>query len=206
MTESVDIKQIAVQVLENEAKTIAKLCSYIGPEFEHAVMLLLHCQGKVVVTGIGKSGHIGRKLAATLTSTGTRAVFMHAAEAAHGDLGIIAPNDVVIVLSNSGITAEIIDILPIINDIGAPIIAITGDPESPLAKASKVVLSIKIEREADPRGLVPTSSAVAMLALGDALAMAVSLARGFTVEDFLRLHPKGRLGQLGQSASRSREL
>ena len=190
------IKEIAIQVLKDEAQAVENLCAFIGPEFERAAEMLLQCEGRVVVTGIGKAGHIGRKLAATLASTGTHALFVSAAEAAHGDLGMMKDGDVVIALSHSGASDEVVHILPVIHDIGAHLIAITSKPESPLAKAASVVLLTGVEKEADPRGLAPTSSAVAMLALGDALAMAVSVARGFTREDFLRFHPGGALGKL----------
>ncbi len=197
----ISIKDVAIQILKEEAKAVANLCKHIGPEFERAAELLLRCQGRVVVTGIGKSGHAGRKLAATLASTGTPALFVSAAEAAHGDLGLMKAKDVVIVLSSSGASDEVIRILPIIHDMGAPIIAMTSRPNSPLAKASEVVLSLGVEREADPCGLVPTSSTIAMLALGDALAIAVTVARGWTADDFLRLHPGGSLGRLCGSDS-----
>jgi arabinose-5-phosphate isomerase len=190
------INQIAIQVLTEEAKAVENLLQQIGPEFERAAEMILNCNGRVVVTGIGKAGHIGRKLAATLASTGTHALFVSAAEAAHGDLGMMKRGDVVIALSHSGASDEVVHILPIIRDMGARLIAITSKPDSPLAQASEVVLLTGVTQEADPRGLAPTSSAIAMLALGDALAMAVSVARGFTAEDFLRFHPGGALGKL----------
>jgi len=191
-----NLREIALQVLKLEAEAVANVAAHLGPEFESAAEMLLHCEGRVVVTGIGKAGHIGRKLAATLASTGTHALFVSAAEAAHGDLGMMKRGDVVIALSHSGASDEIVHILPIIHDIGAQLIAITSKPDSPLAKSAAVVLLTGVEKEADPHGLAPTSSAVAMLALGDALAMAVSVARGFTREDFLRFHPGGALGKL----------
>jgi arabinose-5-phosphate isomerase len=190
------IKEIAIQVLKDEAKAVENLCAFIGPEFERAAEMLLQCEGRVVVTGVGKAGHIGRKLAATLASTGTHALFVSAAEAAHGDLGMMKHGDVVIALSHSGASDEVVRILPVIKDIGARLIAMTSKPESPLAKAAEVVLLTGVTQEADPRGLAPTSSAVAMLALGDALAIAVSVARGFTAQDILRFHPGGALGKL----------
>ena len=190
------ITQVARQVLTEEAKAVENLLQHIGPEFERAAEMILECNGRVVVTGIGKAGHIGRKLAATLASTGTHALFVSAAEAAHGDLGMMKQGDVVIALSHSGASDEVVHLLPIIRDMGARLIALTSKPESPLAKASEVVLLTGVTQEADPRGLAPTSSAIAMLALGDALAMAVSVARGFTREDFLRFHPGGALGRL----------
>ncbi len=190
------LKEIALRVVKLEAEAVANVAAHLGPDFERAGAMLLRCEGRVVVTGMGKAGHIGRKLAATLASTGTHALFVSAAEAAHGDLGMMKHGDVVIALSHSGASDEIVHILPIIRDIGAPIIAITSQPDSPLAKAAEVVLITGVEKEADPLGLAPTASAVAMLALGDALALAVSVARGFTREDFLRIHPGGALGKL----------
>ena len=191
-----NILEVARRVVKLEAEAVANVAAHLGPEFERAAEMLLECQGRVVVTGMGKAGHIGRKLAATLASTGTHALFVSAAEAAHGDLGMMKRGDVVIALSHSGASDEIVRILPIIREIGASIIAITSKPDSPLAQASEVVLLTWVTKEADPRGLAPTSSAVAMLALGDALALAVSVARGFTREDFLRFHPGGALGKL----------
>ena len=188
--------EIAKQVVKEEAEAVANVAAQLGPDFERAAEMLLECEGRVVVTGIGKAGHIGRKLAATLASTGTNALFVSAAEAAHGDLGMMKRGDVVIALSHSGASDEVVHILPIIRDIGARLIAITSQPESPLAKASEVVLLTGVTKEADPRGLAPTSSAAAMLALGDALALAVSVARGFTRDDFFRFHPGGALGKL----------
>ncbi|MBI4757763.1 MAG: SIS domain-containing protein [Chloroflexi bacterium] len=190
------IQEVARRVLEQEAQAVANLTARLGPEFERAAELILTCKGRVVVTGIGKSGHIARKLAATLASTGTPAFFMHAAEALHGDSGMVTADDVVMVLSHSGASDEIINLLVVLREIGAPIIAMTSRPDSPLAEVSTVVLNLGVTREADPRGLAPTSSTIAMLALGDALAIAVSVARGFTAVDFLRLHPGGTLGRL----------
>ncbi|MBI3763982.1 MAG: SIS domain-containing protein [Chloroflexi bacterium] len=192
------ILEVASYVLKREAEAVDNLRERLGPDFERAAEMLLNCAGRVIVTGVGKSGHLGRKLAATLASTGTPALFVHAGEAAHGDLGMMKANDVVIAMSHSGATDEVIHILPIIRDIGAHLIAMTSKPDSPLGKASDVVLNLGVGQEADPRGLAPTSSAVAMLALGDALAMAVSVARGFTRDDFLRFHPGGSLGRLRQ--------
>ena len=193
------IREVALHVLTEEARAVENLRQHIGPEFEQAAGMILDCEGRVVVTGIGKAGHIGRKLAATLASTGTHALFVSAAEAAHGDLGMMKRGDIVIALSHSGASDEVVHILPIIRDIGARLIALTSRPASPLAQASEVVLLTGVAHEADPRGLAPTSSAVAMLALGDALALAVSVARGFTREDFLRFHPGGALGRLRAS-------
>ncbi len=191
-----NILEVARQVVKLEAEAVANVAAHLGPEFERAAEILLKCEGRVAVTGIGKAGHIGRKLAATLASTGTHALFVSAAEAAHGDLGMMKRGDVVIALSHSGASDEVVHLLPIIRDMGARLIAITSKPDSPLAQASEVVLLTGVTQEADPRGLAPTSSAIAMLALGDALAMAVSVARGFTRDDFLRFHPGGALGKL----------
>ena len=195
MEERTNIVEIAKRVLKLEAEAVANLAAHLDENFERAAEMLLQCEGRVVVTGMGKAGHIGRKLAATLASTGTHALFISAAEAAHGDLGMMKHGDVVIALSHSGASDEVVRILPIIKDIGARLIAMTSKPESPLAKAAEVVLLTGVTKEADPRGLAPTSSAVAMLALGDALAIAVSVARGFTAQDFLRFHPGGALGK-----------
>lgn len=195
MEERTHIVEIAKQVLKLEAEAVANLAEHLDENFERAAEMLLQCKGRVVVTGMGKAGHIGRKLAATLASTGTPALFVHSAEAAHGDLGMMKMHDVIIGLSHSGASDEVVHILPVIHDIGAHLIAITSKPESPLAQAASVVLLTGVDREADPRGLAPTSSAIAMLALGDALAIAVSVARGFTAQDFLRFHPGGALGK-----------
>ncbi len=195
MEERTNIVEIAKRVLKLEAEAVANLAAHLDENFERAAEMLLQCEGRVVVTGMGKAGHIGRKLAATLASTGTHALVISAAEAAHGDLGMMKHGDVVIALSHSGASDEVVRILPIIKDIGARLIAMTSKPESPLAKAAEVVLLTGVTKEADPRGLAPTSSAVAMLALGDALAIAVSVARGFTAQDFLRFHPGGALGK-----------
>ncbi|MFA6042025.1 MAG: KpsF/GutQ family sugar-phosphate isomerase, partial [Methylophilus sp.] len=167
----------------------------LDAEFEKAVSLILQCQGRVVVSGIGKSGHIGRKIAATLASTGTPAFFMHPAEASHGDLGMITGQDVVLALSNSGESNEIISILPHIKRLGAKIISITGTDDSTLARESVVHLSAKVSQEACPLGLSPTASTTAALALGDALALCVLDLREFTAEDFARSHPGGSLGR-----------
>jgi arabinose-5-phosphate isomerase len=160
-----------------------------------AVALLLECGGRVVVSGIGKSGHIGRKIAATLASTGTPAMFVHPAEAAHGDLGMVTPQDAFIAISNSGETAELMSILPIIKRMGAPLIAMTGNPQSSLALLADVHLDVSVAKEACPLNLAPTASTTVTLALGDALAVALLDARGFKEEDFARSHPGGALGR-----------
>ncbi len=189
------IIEVAKEALRIEAEAIEALIARIDERFEEAVALLYNCKGKVVVTGIGKPSHIGKKIAATLASTGTSAFFMHPAEAAHGDSGMIGAKDVVIAISNSGETSELLNIIPIIHKIGAPIIAICGNVNSTLAKNSVVTLDAKVEREADPLNLAPTASSTAELALGDALAMAVHTKRGFTAEDFALFHPGGSLGR-----------
>ena len=185
----------ARQVLEIEAQEISSLASRLDDHFVNAVQLILHCDGRVVVSGMGKSGHIGRKLASTFASTGTPSFFMHPAEASHGDLGMITPNDVVIFLSNSGKSDELLSILPVIKRIGAKIISITGNSESELARESEIHLSAQVSQEACPLGLSPTASSTASLALGDALAICVLDQRAFTAEDFARSHPGGSLGK-----------
>lgn len=189
------VLSLARNVLETEAAAILSLASQLDQNFIAAVELLLACTGRVVVSGIGKSGHIARKLAATLASTGTPAFFVHPAEASHGDLGMIMAEDAVIVLSNSGETEELVDIFPLIKRTGARLIAMTGNPASSLAKLADVHLNARVEKEACPLNLAPTASTTAALALSDALAMAVLDARGFGPEDFARSHPGGTLGR-----------
>ena len=186
---------LAREVLTIEAREIHDLASRLDSSFEQAVQLILHCQSRVVVSGMGKSGHIGRKIAATLASTGTPAFFMHPAEASHGDLGMITEGDVVIALSNSGESDEILNILPTIKRLGAKIISITGKATSTLAKESHVHLSAEVSQEACPLGLSPTASTTAALALGDALAVCVLDCRDFSAEDFARSHPGGNIGR-----------
>jgi arabinose-5-phosphate isomerase len=178
-----------------EAKEIETLASNLDANFEAAVALILHCKGRIVVSGIGKSGHIGGKIAATLASTGTPAFFMHPAEASHGDLGMITSDDVVITLSNSGESDEIINILPTIKRLGAKVIGITGRKTSTLAKQADIHLSAEVSQEACPLGLSPTASTTAALALGDALAVCVLDCRDFSAEDFAKSHPGGSLGR-----------
>ena len=194
-TSSKNTLERARQVLEIEAQEISSLANRLDDHFVNAVQLILHCDGRVVVSGMGKSGHIGRKLASTFASTGTPSFFMHPAEASHGDLGMITPNDVVIFLSNSGKSDELISILPVIKRIGAKIISITGNSNSELAKESEIHLSAQVSQEACPLGLSPTASSTASLALGDALAICVLDQRAFTAEDFARSHPGGSLGK-----------
>lgn len=190
-----NIIELAEQVLKIESEAILDLISRLNTQFEVAVNIIFECKGRVIVTAIGKSGHIGRKIAATLASTGTPALYMHPAEGYHGDLGMITANDVVLAISNSGESDEIINILPVIKKIGVPIIAMTGDPESALAKNSIVVLDISVKKEADPFNLVPTTSTTAMLALGDALAIVLLHKKEFKAKDFALLHPGGSIGR-----------
>lgn len=187
---------LARQVLATEAAAITGLSSRIGAPFLAAVELIYQCRGRVVVCGIGKSGHIGRKLAATLASTGTFAFFVHATEALHGDLGMIAPDDVVIMISNSGETDELVSLTPHLKRAGAALIAVTGKEESSLAQAADVHLDAAVDDEACPLGLAPTASTTAALALGDALALVLLDMRGFSAEDFARSHPAGTIGRL----------
>lgn len=186
---------LARDVLATEARAIGALAARLGDPFVAAVALILHCRGRVVVSGIGKSGHIARKLAATLASTGTPAFFVHPAEASHGDLGMITPDDVVVMLSNSGETDELLLLTPHLKRQGAKIVALTGNEQSSLAQAADVHLDAAVDAEACPLGLAPTASTTAALALGDALALALLDARGFSTEDFARSHPGGPLGR-----------
>ena len=188
-------RKLALAVLENEADAVRGLATRIDDAFLAACRHILDCRGRVVVTGMGKSGHIGSKLAATLASTGTPAFFVHPGEASHGDLGMITREDVVIALSNSGETDELLTILPLIRRLDVPLIAMTGNPDSRLGTDASVHLDVSVEREACPLGLAPTSSTTAALAMSDALAVAVLDARGFTADDFARSHPGGRLGR-----------
>ncbi len=186
---------LARKVLLTEAKEIEALASNLDASFNAAVALILHCKGRIVVSGMGKSGHIGGKIAATLASTGTPAFFMHPAEASHGDLGMITSGDVVIILSNSGESDEILNVLPTIKRLGAKVIAITGNKTSTLAKQSDIHLSAEVSQEACPLGLSPTASTTVALALGDALAVCVLDCRDFSAEDFAKSHPGGSLGR-----------
>lgn len=183
------------RVLQEEAEAILDLIPTIDEKFAKACELLLNCKGKVILTGVGKSGHIATKVASTLASTGTQSFFVQAGEAAHGDLGMIGSNDVVIAISNSGEGSELKIMLPILRRRGIPLIAITGNLESSLATAADVTLSAHVKREACPLNLAPTSSSTAELALGDALAVALIEARGFTERDFAMSHPGGALGR-----------
>ena len=185
----------AQSVIDIEATAVQALKQRLGDDFVKACETIIACQGRVVVTGMGKSGHIGSKLAATLASTGTPAFFVHPGEASHGDLGMITPGDVVIALSNSGETAEIVTILPLIKRMQAPLISLTGNPNSTLATESTVHLDVGVEKEACVLDLAPTASTTAALVMGDALAVALLDARGFTPEDFAMSHPGGSLGK-----------
>jgi len=185
----------ARRVLRIEAQAITHLIKRLGPEFEQAVELLFRCQGRVVVTGLGKSGVIGQKIAATLASTGTPSIFLHAAEAVHGDLGMVVANDAVIAISNSGETEELVRLLPQIKRLGLPLISMTGNPKSSLATQSDIALNVAVKEEACPLGLAPTASTTAVLALGDALAVTLMSRRQFKPEDFSKLHPGGELGK-----------
>ena len=186
---------LARNTFEIEAAAVLDLSQRIGPEFAEAVRLMLACRGRVVVMGMGKSGHIGRKIAATLASTGTPAMFVHPAEASHGDLGMVTATDLVLAISNSGESAELTAILPVLSRQGVPLVAITGGLQSALALQADVTLDSSVAREACPLNLAPTASTTAQLALGDALAVALLDARGFRPEDFARSHPGGSLGR-----------
>jgi arabinose-5-phosphate isomerase len=194
-TDTASALDLARKVLRTEAAAILGLVDRINGDFERAVQLLFECRGRVIVTGMGKSGIISRKIAATLSSTGTSAWFLHPAEATHGDLGAIRADDVVIALSYSGETEELLKLLEWIRRLGAKLIAITGDPASTLAKAADVTLDCSIAKEACPMNLVPTASTTASLALGDALAMTLLVRKGFKEDQFASLHPGGRLGR-----------
>lgn len=190
------LQELALAVIDTEARAITGLAGEINqPTFIQACRLMLACRGRVVVTGMGKSGHIAGKIAATLASTGTPAFFVHPGEASHGDLGMITSADVLLALSNSGETAEIITILPIIKRLNVPLIAMTGNPGSTLSGAAAANINVSVDREACPLGLAPTASTTAALAMGDALAVALLESRGFTEEDFARSHPGGALGR-----------
>jgi len=186
---------LARKVLQTEAEAILALRDRLDGTFEQAARLLFNCRGRVVVTGIGKSGIIAQKIAATLSSTGTPAFFLHPSDAVHGDLGVLTSDDVVVALSYSGATEELIRILQTAKQLGARLIAITGDRASALATGADVALDCEVSAEACPLGLAPTASTTAALALGDALAMSVLVAKGFRIEDFAKLHPGGRLGR-----------
>ena len=187
--------KLGLAVIETEAQAVFELTKRIDQHFEAACELLLACKGRVVVTGMGKSGHIGKKIAATLASTGTPAFFMHPGEANHGDLGMITRQDTVIALSNSGQTHEIITLLPLLKRLDVPLIALSGNPDSILAKLATINIDLSIQQEACPLGLAPTTSTTVALVMGDAIAIALLQARGFSAEDFALSHPGGTLGK-----------
>lgn len=195
MSKTSDLIQSAQRTIRLESSAVDGLLARIGDDFVRACEMILSCTGRVVVVGMGKSGHIGNKIAATLASTGTPSFFVHPAEASHGDMGMITKDDVVLALSNSGSTAEIVTLLPLIKRLGIRLISMTGNPESALAKAAEVNLDASVEQEACPLNLAPTSSTTVSLVLGDALAIALLESRGFTAEDFAFSHPGGALGR-----------
>jgi len=187
--------QLGRAVIETEAQAISQLINRVDHAFAEACYFLFRCKGRIVVLGMGKSGHIGSKIAATLASTGSPAFFVHPGEASHGDLGMITPQDVVLAISYSGHTREIISLLPMLKRLGIPLISMTGNPQSTLATTADVNIDISVTKEACPLGLAPTSSTTATLVMGDALAIALLEARGFTAEDFALSHPGGTLGR-----------
>ena len=192
---STDLLALAARVLEIESRAVSDLIPRLDASFADACRLCLETEGRVVVTGMGKSGHIGGKIAATLASTGTPSFFMHPAEASHGDLGMITQHDLLLAVSYSGETDEVVTILPLVKRMGAKLISMTGNPKSTMAQAADVHLDISVEEEACPLKLAPTASTTATLAMGDALAVALLEKRGFTAEDFARSHPSGSLGK-----------
>ncbi|MEZ8929537.1 MULTISPECIES: arabinose-5-phosphate isomerase KdsD [unclassified Vibrio] len=195
MSQSFDYRSVAKQVLETEVAGLTQLDQYFNDDFCNACDLILNNKGKVVVMGMGKSGHIGKKIAATLASTGTSAFFVHPGEAAHGDLGMIGAGDVVIAISNSGESGEILSLFPVLKRLNIKIISMTGKPASNMATLSDIHLQISVPEEACPLGLAPTTSTTATLVMGDALAVALLQARGFTAQDFALSHPGGALGR-----------
>lgn len=189
------LKTLGLAVIDNEASAVLALRDRINDDFARACGYMLACKGRIVVTGMGKSGHIANKIAATLASTGSPAFFVHPGEASHGDLGMITPQDVVVALSNSGETSEVLTIIPIIKRLDVPLISMTGNANSNLAREADINIDVSVEKEACPLGLAPTSSTTASLAMGDAMAIALLEARGFTAEDFALSHPGGSLGR-----------
>lgn len=190
-----DFKASALRTIALEAEAVAAMARCIDGDFTQACLLILHCKGRIIVTGMGKSGHIGNKIASTLASTGSPAFFVHPGEASHGDLGMITRDDVVIAISNSGNTAEIVTLLPLIKRLGIPLISMTGNRQSLLAEAANINLDVSVDEEACPLNLAPTTSTTVTLVMGDALAIALLEARGFTAEDFAFSHPGGALGR-----------
>ena len=195
MNHSFEIKNIAKQVIINEKEAIEQLVNFIDDDFVKVVELILASKGRIIITGIGKSANIGMKIVSTLNSTGTPAVFMHAADAIHGDLGVIQKDDIIICISKSGNTPEIKVLVPLIKSTGNSLIALVGNTESLLAKQADYVINSTVEREACPNNLAPTSSTTAQLVMGDALAMSLLKCKGFTAEDFAKYHPGGALGK-----------
>ncbi|QBY04781.1 KpsF/GutQ family sugar-phosphate isomerase [Thalassotalea sp. HSM 43] len=195
MPNAKQFKQLAANVIDIEKQAIENLHNYIDDEFAKACQLMFDCSGRVIVIGMGKSGHVGGKIAATLASTGTPAFFVHPGEASHGDLGMVTSSDVVLAISNSGETAEVLAIMPVIKRIGSTLIGMSGNTNSTLAKLSDVHICIAVPQEACPLGLAPTSSTTATLVMGDAMAVALLNARGFTADDFALSHPGGSLGK-----------
>lgn len=190
-----ELLSLAKAVLETEANAISALIPRLNENFVHACDLLLNCKGRAVVIGMGKSGHIGKKIAATLASTGTPAFFVHPGEANHGDMGMLKGDDVILLLSNSGTTQELVNLIPFFKRLGIPIVALTGNAHSLLALSADIHLDVSVDKEACPLGLAPTASTTATLAMGDALAVALLEKRGFTAEDFALSHPAGALGR-----------
>ncbi|QNI00421.1 KpsF/GutQ family sugar-phosphate isomerase [Shewanella algae] len=196
MAEAKQLRQWGRRVIDIEKQALDNLYQFVdSPEFAQACELILNCSGKVIVMGMGKSGHIGNKISATLASTGTPAFFVHPGEASHGDLGVLSENDIVLAISNSGESSEILTLMPVIKRQGIPMISMTGKPESTMAKLAQLHLCIKVPEEACPLGLAPTSSTTATLVMGDALAVALLQAKGFTKDDFALSHPGGALGR-----------
>ncbi|MGF1700049.1 KpsF/GutQ family sugar-phosphate isomerase [Photobacterium makurazakiensis] len=195
MSNTFDFCAFGRKVIEIEAEALKNLTQYINGSFTQACELIAGCSGKVIIMGMGKSGHIGNKIAATLASTGTPAFFVHPGEASHGDLGMVKKGDVVLAISNSGEASEVLALLPVIKRLGIPLISMTGKPESSMAKLSQIHLQITVDKEACPLNLAPTSSTTATLAMGDALAIALMESRGFTADDFALSHPGGALGR-----------
>ncbi|MDI6727357.1 MAG: KpsF/GutQ family sugar-phosphate isomerase [Thermodesulfovibrionales bacterium] len=190
-----DILDIAKRVLKIEADAVSALIEKLNSDFEKAVGIIFSSRGRVVVTGMGKSGLVGKKIAATLASTGTPAFFLHPAEASHGDLGMVTADDVIVAISNSGETEELVGLIPFLKRFNVSLISMTGNPDSTLSKAAEVTLDVSVKEEACPMGIVPTASTTATLAMGDALAVALLIKRGFKEEDFAFFHPGGNLGK-----------
>ena len=187
--------QQGLRVLDIERQALSDIAQYVNESFDQACQLMYDCSGRIIVIGMGKSGHIGNKIAATLASTGSPAFFVHPGKASHGDLGMITSNDVVMLISNSGETSEVLNIIPVLKRIGAKMIAMTGNETSTMATLANVHVCIKVEQEACSLGLAPTASTTAKLAMGDAMAVALLEARGFTADDFALSHPGGSLGK-----------